>query len=102
MKKGRVTAESEAIASNNTSLNDGILLSGKGFGEESQFGHETRPRLHEEEPKQPSRDVQRRDDPDRQIELVGDDAEKTSQHRTHQQPSDGDLVLPFRDTLGFR
>lgn len=102
MNGKRVTTKSEAVTSNNTCLNDGILLSGEGFGGESQLGQEPGPSLNEKKPQQTSCNVQRRNNTNRQIELVGDDAEQTPEHRTHHQPSDSDLVLPFRDMLGFR
>lgn len=96
-----VTAKCEAIASNDAGLNNGVLLPGEGLNWKPKLGQEASPRLDEEEPEQPSGDVEGRDDPDRQIELVGDDAEEGPQHRAHGQPSDRDLLPPFRDAIRF-
>lgn len=99
--KWGVTAKCEAIASDDAGLNNGVLLPGEGLKLKPKLGQEASPGLDEEEPEQPSRDVEGRDDPDRQIELVRDDAEEGPQHSAHGQPSDRDLLLPFRDTIRF-
>lgn len=95
----RCTASSEAIASDDASLNNGILLAGKGQDPEPQFGQEASPRLDQEETQQPSGNIQGRYDCDRETQLVGDDAEEATQQGTHYKPSNGDLVLPFRNRL---
>lgn len=93
------TTESEAITSNDAGLDDSVLLPSEGADRDSQLGQEASPRLNKEEAQQTSSDVQRRDDPNGEIELVGDDTEEGAHHGAHHQPSDGDLIPPFRNPL---
>ena len=83
MKDELITTKSEAIAGNNAGLDDSILLPCKRLGEKSKLWQELSPCLNEEKPQQPSSNVQRRNNPNRQIELVGDDTEESPEKRTH-------------------
>lgn len=90
------TAKSEAIAGHNAGLDDGVLLAGKGGGQDADFRQQARPGLDEEEAQQAGGDVEGRNDADGEVELVGDDAEKGPQQGADQQPPDGYLLPPRR------
>ena len=73
----------------------------EGLGEDPQLRQETGPSLHEEEAEQASGNVEGRDDPNGEVELVRDDAEQAPQHSTHHQTPHRDLLLPFGHMLRF-
>ncbi len=70
-----LTTEGEAIAGNNTSLDDSVLLACEGSTPDATFGKNFGSRLDEEESQQTRWDVQGRNDTHCEIQLVGDDAE---------------------------
>lgn len=72
------TAKCQTIAGDDASLDDGVLLAGEGRYPEAEAGEEAGPRLDEEETEQTSGNIQRRDDPDGEVELVGDDAKEAA------------------------
>lgn len=66
-ERERDTTEGKAIASNNTGLNNSVLLPSKGLGEKSHLGQQPSPGPHKEEPQQASSNIKRRDDPNGEI-----------------------------------
>ena len=54
-----ITAEGDAIASDNASLDDGVLLACEWRGRETESGHDPRPSFNREEAKEASCDIER-------------------------------------------
>ena len=54
-----ITAEGDAIASNNASLDDGVLLAREWWGREAESGHGPRPSFNREEAKEAGCDIER-------------------------------------------
>lgn len=96
-----ITTEGEAITSDDTSLYDGILLPRKRLNRKPQLGTKPRPRLDKEEAQQSGADIERGNDPHREIELVRNDAEESPQHGADHQASYRDLLFPFWNPLEF-
>lgn len=94
-----VTAKGEAVAGDDASLNNGVLLLGERLNLKSELRHQTGPRFDEEEAEQTSGDVQRRDDTYSEVQLVSDDAEQRPQQGAHGQSADRYLLLPLRYVL---
>lgn len=93
------TAEGDARGGNDTCLNDGILLPGEGLLQQPGFLHELSPGLDEEEPQQPSRNIQRRNDPGGQIELHHYESQQHPQNEAHEKSSNSQLLPPGRHHL---
>ena len=94
-----ITAESNAIASDNASLDDRVLLAGEGQGREAESGHEPRPSFNREEAKEAGCDIERWDDANSEVKLVGDDTKYGSQESTHNCAPQCDLLPPLWDYL---
>lgn len=73
-KKQQFTTEGKSHASNDTGLDDCILLASEGLAPYPKLGQQQGPWLDEEETQQTRSDVERRDDTHREIQLVGNEA----------------------------
>nr|GMD01254.1 uncharacterized protein LOC21412289 [Ipomoea batatas] len=98
----KINQNNKAIASNNTGLNDGILLSGKRLNRKSELREKGGPALDKEEAEQTSGNIEGGDDPNREIELMSDYTEESAKHRAHHQTPNSNLLLPIWNRIHLR
>ena len=90
----RHTAKSNARGSDDASLNDGVLLPGKGLFEETRLVEEFGPNLEEEETQKSGGDVEGRDDTGGEVELHHYEGEENAQNEAHHESPHRQLVPP--------
>ena len=93
----KITSDGDAIASDNASLDDGVLLACEGWGREAEPGHDPRPSFNREEAKEAGCNIERWDDANSEVKLVGDDTKYGSQESTHNYAPHCDLFPPLWD-----
>lgn len=89
------TAKSNPRRSNNTSLNDGVLLSGEWLLQKSEFLSHCRPSFQNCESQQTGGNIQRRNHPSRQIKLADNKIENNAQKKARQYCPESHLFLPW-------
>lgn len=94
------TAKGDAGGSNDARLNNGVLLPREWLLENPGLVEYLRPRLHEEEAEQPRGDVERGDDPRREVQLHHHEGEENREDEAHDHRSERELVLPRWRSVG--
>lgn len=95
-----VTAKGDPGGSDDARLNNGVLLPRERLFQDPSLVEYLRPRLHEEEAQQPRGDVERRDDPRREVQLHHHEGEEDREDEAHYHRSERDLVLPRGRRIG--
>lgn len=88
------TAKGDAGGSNDAGLDNSVLLPGEGLFEEAIPVEELGPSPDKEEAQESSRDVERRNNTDGEVELHHYHTEEHAQHKAYEKRSHSQLLLP--------